>query len=156
MLPTNPTAFTTGWSHSASTASRPPCTMLKTPSGSPDSFRSSASRSVESGTRSLGLRMNALPPTSACGSIHSGTMSGKLNGVTPATTPSGAYATSQATPRLTSSWLPAARFGSEQPYSTHSIAFSTSAFASPNTLPFSCETSHESSSMCLTISSRRR
>ena len=33
--------------------------------------------------------MKALPPTSACGSIHIGTMSGKLNGTTPATTPSG-------------------------------------------------------------------
>ncbi len=59
------------------------------PAGSPASAKSSARRIAESGTRSEGLRMKALPPTSACGSIHIGTMRGKLNGTTPATTPSG-------------------------------------------------------------------
>ena len=33
--------------------------------------------------------MNALPHASATGNIHIGTMHGKLNGVMPATTPSG-------------------------------------------------------------------
>ena len=33
--------------------------------------------------------MNALPHASATGTIHSGTITGKLNGVMPATTPSG-------------------------------------------------------------------
>lgn len=36
-----------------------------------------------------GLRMKQLPQASATGNIHSGTMAGKLNGVMPATTPSG-------------------------------------------------------------------
>ena len=51
------------------------------PIGKPGLFwKISASFRLESGTCSLGLRMNALPPTRACGSIHSGTMNGKLNG----------------------------------------------------------------------------
>ena len=33
--------------------------------------------------------MNALPHAIATGAIHSGTITGKLNGVMPATTPSG-------------------------------------------------------------------
>ena len=41
------------------------------------------------GSRSLGLRMKALPQAIATGNIHMGTMAGKLNGVMPATTPSG-------------------------------------------------------------------
>jgi hypothetical protein len=41
------------------------------------------------GSRSLGLRMKALPQASATGNIQHGTMHGKLNGVMPATTPSG-------------------------------------------------------------------
>jgi hypothetical protein len=41
------------------------------------------------GSRSLGLRMNVLPAAIAMGCIHIGTMAGKLNGVIPATTPSG-------------------------------------------------------------------
>ena len=41
------------------------------------------------GSRSEGFRMKALPQASATGNIHIGTMQGKLNGVMPATTPSG-------------------------------------------------------------------
>ncbi len=41
------------------------------------------------GSFSLGLRMNVLPHASALANIHIGTMPGKLNGVMPATTPSG-------------------------------------------------------------------
>ncbi len=41
------------------------------------------------GSRSDGFRMNALPQATAFGSIHSGTMAGKLNGVIPTVTPSG-------------------------------------------------------------------
>ena len=52
-----------------------------------------------SGTFSQGLRMNALPSVTAIGNIHIGTMAGKLNGVMPATTPSGSRRTSQRTPR---------------------------------------------------------
>ena len=41
------------------------------------------------GSRSDGYRMKQLPQASATGNIHIGTMQGKLNGVMPATTPSG-------------------------------------------------------------------
>ena len=41
------------------------------------------------GTFSDGLSTNVLPHASATGNIHSGTITGKLNGVMPAHTPSG-------------------------------------------------------------------
>jgi hypothetical protein len=52
-------------------------------------MNSSAKRTGTEGSRSEGLRMKALPQAMAGPSIHSGIMAGKLNGVTPATTPSG-------------------------------------------------------------------
>ena len=87
--PTNETAATSGWSSSASTATLSPCTTLKTPSGRPACCHSSATSSDAEGSRSLGLRTNVLPQAIATGCIHIGTMTGKLNGVMPATTPSG-------------------------------------------------------------------
>ena len=72
-----------------STASLPPFTKLKTPSGKPASFSSPAISIGQLGSRSDGLRMNVFPHTSALGNIHIGTMIGKLKGVMPATTPSG-------------------------------------------------------------------
>ncbi len=62
---------------------------MKTPSGSPACAHSSATRSDADGSCSDGLRTNALPHAIATGCIHSGTMIGKLNGVMPATTPTG-------------------------------------------------------------------
>ena len=62
---------------------------VKTPSGSPAFFQSSARNSEADGSFSLGLRMNALPVAMALAHIHSGTIAGKLKGVMPATTPSG-------------------------------------------------------------------
>ena len=41
------------------------------------------------GSFSDGLRMNVLPAAIAVANIHIGTIAGKLNGVMPATTPSG-------------------------------------------------------------------
>ena len=64
-------------------------TTLKTPSGSPACLRSSATRSDALGSFSDGLRMKQFPQASAGAHIHMGTMAGKLNGVMPATTPSG-------------------------------------------------------------------
>ena len=87
--PTNETAATSGWSSSVSTASLSPCTTLKTPSGRPACCHSSATSSDAEGSRSLGLRTKALPQAIATGCIHIGTITGKLNGVMPATTPSG-------------------------------------------------------------------
>ncbi len=72
-----------------STATLSPWTMLNTPAGRPAVCRSWASLMLAEGSRSEGLRMNVLPQTSANGNIHSGTIAGKLNGVIPATTPSG-------------------------------------------------------------------
>ncbi len=50
---------------------------------------SSASSSEADGSFSLGLRTNVLPQARALANIHIGTIAGKLNGVMPATTPSG-------------------------------------------------------------------
>ena len=87
--PTKLTACTSGWASSASTATRSPCTTLNTPSGRPAWRSRSASSSETDGSFSLGLSTNVLPQTSALQNIHIGTMAGKLNGVMPATTPSG-------------------------------------------------------------------
>ena len=50
---------------------------------------SSASSSDADGSFSLGLSTNVLPHARALANIHIGTIAGKLNGVMPATTPSG-------------------------------------------------------------------
>ena len=56
--------------------------------GRPASIMSSARRSGTEGSRSDGFRMNALPQAMA-GANFIGIIAGKLNGVIPATTPSG-------------------------------------------------------------------
>ena len=89
MDPTNETAATSGWSSSASTASLSPLTTLNTPSGRPASAHSSATSWDADGSRSLGLRTKVFPQAIATGCIHIGTITGKLNGVIPAHTPSG-------------------------------------------------------------------
>ena len=63
--------------------------MLKTPSGSPASFHSSATNIDAPGSFSDGFKTNVLPHAIAFANIHMGTIAGKLNGVMPATTPSG-------------------------------------------------------------------
>src|ERR671931_2903143 len=87
--PTNEIAATSGCSSTASTATLSPCTTLKTPSGTPASFRSSAVQIDADGSFSDGLSTNVLPQASAGAHIHMGTITGKLNGVMPAPTPSG-------------------------------------------------------------------
>ena len=66
-----------------------PCTTLKTPSGRPASFSSSATQIDADGSFSDGLSTNVFPQAIAGAHIHMGTIAGKLNGVIPATTPSG-------------------------------------------------------------------
>ena len=66
-----------------------PCTTLNTPSGRPASAHSWASSSDAEGSFSEGLSTKVFPQAMAIGNIHIGTMAGKLNGVIPATTPSG-------------------------------------------------------------------
>ena len=78
-----------GCSRIASTATLSPCTTLKTPSGRPASFSSSATYVDADGSFSDGLSTNVFPHAIAGAHIHIGTMAGKLNGVIPATTPSG-------------------------------------------------------------------
>ena len=62
---------------------------LKTPSGRPASRNSSAIQSDAEGSFSDGLSTKQLPHAIAGAHIHMGTIAGKLNGVMPATTPSG-------------------------------------------------------------------
>ncbi len=87
--PTKPIAFTRASVSSASTASLSPFTTFKMPSGSPALMNSSAMRIGTEGSRSEGFRMKALPQAIAGAAFQSGIMAGKLNGVMPATTPSG-------------------------------------------------------------------
>ena len=78
-----------GCARIASTATLSPWTTLKTPSGTPASASSSARKLAADGSFSEGFRMNVLPVAMAVANIHIGTIAGKLNGVIPATTPSG-------------------------------------------------------------------
>ncbi|OGO57311.1 MAG: hypothetical protein A2V85_15565 [Chloroflexi bacterium RBG_16_72_14] len=87
--PTNETAAMSGCSRIRSTATLSPWITLNTPSGTPASCSSSASNIEAEGSFSEGLRMNVLPHAIALPNIHIGTIAGKLNGVMPATTPSG-------------------------------------------------------------------
>ena len=96
--PTNDTAATSGCSRIESTASLSPWTTLKTPPGRPASAHSSATSMETEGSRSLGLSTKVLPHAMATGCIHIGTITGKLNGVMPATTPSGSRKLKTSTP----------------------------------------------------------
>src|SRR6188472_2251009 len=87
--PTNETAATPGCSRSASTATLSPWTTLKTPSGRPASFNNSAVKIDAEGSFSEGFSTKVLPQAIAGAHIHIGTIAGKLNGVMPATTPTG-------------------------------------------------------------------
>jgi hypothetical protein len=122
----------------ASTASRPPCTTLNTPSGNPASFNSAASFNDTEGSFSDGFSTKQLPHASATGIIHSGTMIGKLNGVIPATTPSGWRIDHASIPVPTwSVYSPFSRCGMPQANSTTSRPRCTSPSASDSTLPCS-------------------
>ena len=87
--PTKPIALISGSSRMASTASLSPLTTLRMPGGRPASIISCASIIGTPGSRSDGFRMNALPQAIAGANFHIGIIAGKLNGVMPATTPSG-------------------------------------------------------------------
>src|SRR4029453_5726694 len=89
LAPTKLPAAMSGCSRIRSTATLSPWTTLKQPGGSPALASSSAINNDADGSFSLGLRMNVLPQARALAKIHIGTMAGKLNGVMPATTPSG-------------------------------------------------------------------
>src|SRR5688572_6590312 len=163
--PTNDTALMPGWARMASTASLSPCTTFSTPSGSPASLSSSAMRMEADGTFSEGFRMKVLPQAIATGNIHSGTMTGKLNGVMPAHTPTGWRTVWQSTPVPTSSECsPLRRWGMPQANSTTSMPRCTEPIASGSVLPCSSVTSPASSfwlacrscrNFCITRARRR-
>ena len=105
-----------------STASLSPLTTFITPSGSPASLSSSAINRVELGSLSEGFKIKQLPHTIAIGYIHKGTIAGKLNGVIPATTPSGWNSLQESI--LGATFLlcsPLSNSGAPQAYSTFSI-----------------------------------
>ena len=107
------------------------------------------------GSCSDGLRMNALPQASATGAIHSGTMIGKLNGVMPATTPSGMRIECESTPPETCGvFSPLSRCPSPQANSITSRPRVTSPRASASTLPDSRVISAANSSLWELTSSR--
>ena len=92
----------------------------------------------EEGSRSEGFSTKVLPQAMATGNIHNGTITGKLNGVMPAATPSGAYSLHESTSRPTFiECSPLSRCGMPQANSTTSSPRVTSPRASDNTLPCS-------------------
>src|SRR5258708_33369779 len=111
----------------AFTISTSPCTILKTPSGKPASFNSSAKRPQLNGTFSDGLMIMQLPNAMALGMVQLGTMAGKLNGTIDATTPNGTCSVLHSTPLLTSNNSPVINCGNDVANSVSSIHFSISA-----------------------------
>ena len=94
------------------------------------------------GSFSDGLRMNVLPHASALPNIHIGTIAGKLNGVMPATTPSGWRIWYTSTPVDACSLKPPLRrCGTPQANSRFSRPRATSPSASDGTLPCSAVSS---------------
>ncbi len=101
--------------------------------------------------------MKALPQAIATGNIQHGTMHGKLNGVTPATTPSGWRIVQLSMPVETwSVKSPFSSCGMPQANSTMSMPRITSPWASVKTLPCSAVIVAARASRCSFISARKR
>ena len=157
MLPTKLTAAMSGCSSSASTASLSPCSTVNTPSGSPAFCNNSAMNRLALGSFSLGFRMKAFPQASAFAIIHSGTIAGKLNGVMPATTPSGCWMEYTSTPVLApSEYPPLSRLGIPHAKSTFSMPRAISPSASACTFPCSRVRMRARSSRPASSSARKR
>ena len=100
--------------------------------------------------------MNAFPQARAFAVIHSGTMTGKLNGVMPATTPTGCSTVWTSTPLETSELCVPLSICDTPQAEIHALEpRATSPAASASTLPCSWLTTPASSSRWVTISSRR-
>ena len=135
--------------------SLPPCTTLNTPSGSPAAASSSASLTEADGSRSDGLSTNALPHAIAGTNIQIGTMAGKLNGVMPAATPSGARTLCVSTPRATPEECSPLRWvAMPVAWSTTSMPRASSPRASSTVLPCSEVMMRASSSWCSSSKAR--
>jgi hypothetical protein len=127
---------------------------VEDPSGSPASLSSRASSIDADGSFSLGLSTKVLPHANATGNIH-GTIAGKLNGVMPATTPSGWRIEYVSTPVPTSRCIrpsEGANAGGEFDLEPRW----TSPFASDSTFPCSLVMIAASFAWSRSISSRNR
>ncbi len=128
---------------------------MSTPGGKPASANSCAQKFAADGSRSLGFNTNVLPHAIAIGYIHIGTIAGKLNGVMPATTPSGWRIEYVSTSVETfSENSPFARSAMPHANSITSRPRCTSPFASAVTLPCSSVSSFAISVACFATSSR--
>src|ERR1700722_10977995 len=153
--PTKPTAFTRASVSSVSTASLSPLTTLKTPAGNPALRNSSAMRIGTEGSRSEGFRIKLLPQAIAGAQFQSGIIAGKLNGVMPATTPSGWRIENRSMPGPAPSlYSPFIRWGMPQANSTTSRPRWISPLASAKVLPCSDDSNRARSSYSPWISSR--
>ena len=116
--------------------------MLNTPSGRPACRSRSATNNVTEGSFSLGFNTKVFPVAMALANIHIGTMAGKLNGVMPATTPSGWRMEKTSTPlEACSEKFPFINCGIPQANSMFSMPRASSPAASLGTLPCSIDTS---------------
>ncbi len=155
--PTKLTDCTRSSVSSTSTASLSPLTMFSTPAGSPASASSSPISMVALGSFSDGLSTKVLPQAMATGSIHSGTMAGKLNGVMPTQTPNGCISELESMSRPTlEENSPLSRCGMPQANSTTSSPRVTSPWASEKTLPCSLVISRATSSRRASSSALKR
>ena len=146
--PTKLTALISGCVRIASTETLSPCTQLSTPSGAPASRNNSARRSGTDGSFSDGFRINVFPHAIATANIQHGIMAGKLNGVIPATTPSGWRMEYTSIPGPAPSvYSPFCKCGIPQANSTTSMPRCTSPRLSATTLPCSDESSSANSSI---------
>ena len=115
-----------------------PCTTLNTPSGKPASLSNSAIKIAGEGSFSEGFNINVFPHAIAIGNIHIGTITGKLNGVIPATTPNGCISDQESIPCPTlTECSPFNKCGMPQANSTTSSPRVTSPAASFSTFPCS-------------------
>ncbi len=85
---------TSGWVTMCSPTSRPACTMLSTPAGSPASCTASARRYAFSGVSGAGFSTMVEPEASAGASFSMVTNSGTFHGTMAPTTPTGSRRTS--------------------------------------------------------------
>ena len=90
LSPVKEISGTSGCFTSASPASSPsPLTRLKTPAGTPASWKMSAHSDADSGVNSAGFSTTVLPVASAGASFHDSSMNGVFHGVMRPATPIG-------------------------------------------------------------------
>src|SRR6266404_1907961 len=88
--PVKEIALTALWLIISSPASEPdPIMRYRTPDGIPASAKSSTMRTAVAGVSEAGLKTTVLPATRAGAIFQTGIATGKFQGVTQATTPSG-------------------------------------------------------------------